>query len=352
MNEQYINPIYDVIIVGAGPSGSAASKAISDKGHSVLLIEKKKLPRYKICSGIIFIKSLEITEKYFGTIPDAAFVSPPYLKGVRLWDSDGKSTDWPFKTDGKGAPNVWRSEYDNWLAQNSGAQIVDQCRAVGFKQSGDNLEVRCIRNNIPVNVKCRFLISAEGSSSTIRAKLDPEFENNLDKFFAYQNYYEGHCNLDPLYYHGFLDENFGDIYAWFNVKDNLLVFGTGIKVGNKITQYLEKFQLFLEEKHDMKLNKMVRKASCIGYNMCSTNRFYLGKDNILLVGESAGFLNMFGEGISSALSTGLLAGNAVCESFRTGKNAASSYNDAAQKEMKYTSTSWKLAERMAGRKVI
>ena len=352
MNKQDISPVYDVIIIGAGPSGSAASKVITDKGYSVLLIEKKKLPRYKICSGIIFIKALEITEKYFGKIPDSVFVTPPYLKGVKMWDSDGKFTDWPFKTDGNGAPNVWRSEYDNWLAQNSGAQIVDQCRAVGFKQPGDKLEVNCLRNNIPVNIKCKYLISAEGSSSTIRARLDPEFETSLDKFFAYQNYHEGSCNLDPLYYHGFLDEAFGNIYAWFNVKDNLLVFGTGIKIGNKIGHYLNTFQRFLEENHDMKLNKMTRKSSCIGYNMCSTNRFFLGKENVLFVGEAAGFLNMFGEGISSALSTGLIAGNAICESFCSGKSAMPIYNDTVQKEIKYTSTSWKLAERMAGRKVI
>ena len=51
----------------------------------------------------------------------------------------------------------------------------------------------------------------------------------------------------------------------------------------------------------------------MGNDMCSKGRFYLGKGNILLVGESAGFLNAFGEGISCALSSGLFAAEAIAK---------------------------------------
>lgn len=343
---------YDVVIAGAGPAGAAAARVLCDKGLSVLIIERKKLPRYKICSGIIFKKSLEITEKYFGKIPDSAFVTPKYLKGVRMWDSNGKYSDWPFKIDG-GAPNVWRSEYDYWLVKNSGADVLDESQVIGFNK-GNNyyIETNCNNKNKQLRFNCRFLISAEGSTSIIRTKLDPEFENGIEKFFAYQNYFEGSCKLDSLYYHGFLDESFGNVYAWYNVKDDLIVFGTGIKVGNKLEPYLSNFTKLLEKEFEMKLGAIKRKASCVGFNMCSSNKFFLGRDNILLVGESAGFLNMFGEGISSALSTGLLAGKAICECLNSPKNAFAMYDEMAKGEKKYTSTSWKLAERMAGRKVI
>ena len=42
--------MYDVIIIGAGPSGSTAAKILAEKGYKVLLIEKFKMPRYKSCS--------------------------------------------------------------------------------------------------------------------------------------------------------------------------------------------------------------------------------------------------------------------------------------------------------------
>ncbi len=343
---------YDTIIVGSGPSGSAAAKMLANKGLSVLIVEKKKLPRYKICSGIIFKKSLQIVEKNFGKLPDHVFVTPNFYKGVRMWDIDGSHTDYPFRMMDQGAPNVWRSEFDHWLAENSGAEIADETRVVDFNQSGNQIEINCVKSGEQLNFTSKFLISAEGSYSTIRTKLDPEFEKGLEWSIAYQNYYEGSSDLDPQFYHGFLDKKFGDVYAWFNVKEGLMVFGTALDRGHMLAPYLSEYTKFLEEKHNLKLGPLVRKASCVGSNMCSTGRFYLGRNNILFVGESAGFLNMFGEGISSALATGVLAGNAICEAIDSNKDAAQIYEDTAKKEKKSTTISWKMAERMANRKVM
>ena len=42
---------YDVVIVGAGPSGSTAAKNLAEKGKKVLIIDKQKFPRDKPCGG-------------------------------------------------------------------------------------------------------------------------------------------------------------------------------------------------------------------------------------------------------------------------------------------------------------
>ena len=128
--------------------------------------------------------------------------------------------------------------------------------------------------------------------------------------------------------------------------------GTAVKKGNKVEPYLEKFTQYLKKSFNMKIDSIEKKSSCLGSNICSSNQFFLGKGNILFVGEAAGFLNMFGEGISSALSTGILAGNAIYESINSDKDAALIYDETAKREKRYTTNSWKLAERMAGRKVI
>ena len=44
-------PLYDCIIVGAGPAGASAAYHLSKQGHAVLLLEKAALPRYKPCGG-------------------------------------------------------------------------------------------------------------------------------------------------------------------------------------------------------------------------------------------------------------------------------------------------------------
>ncbi len=343
---------YDVVIIGAGPSGSAAAKVLVNNGLSVLIIDKKKLPRYKICSGIIFKKSFEITEKYFGTIPESVYIKPKYLKGVRMWIDSDNYSDWPFEMDCGGAPNVWRSEYDYWLVKNTGAKIIDEAKLINFKRGNDSIELTYINGGNENKINCRYLISAEGSFSTVRAILDPDFENKIKWFVAYQNYCKGSCDLDPLFYHGFLDEKFADVYAWFNVKDDFIVYGTAIKKGNKLETYLTEFTSYLGNKFNLKVDKIEKKSSCVGSNICSSSQFFLGEGNILFVGESAGFLNMFGEGISSALSTGILAANAICETIDSDKETAVVYDEMAKKEKRYTTNSWKLAERMAGRKVI
>nr|MDO8117985.1 FAD-dependent oxidoreductase [Candidatus Sigynarchaeota archaeon] len=44
----------DVLVIGAGIAGSVAAMQSAKFGFDTLFIEKKKVPRYKVCSGIQF----------------------------------------------------------------------------------------------------------------------------------------------------------------------------------------------------------------------------------------------------------------------------------------------------------
>lgn len=60
---------YDVVVVGAGPSGSCLGYFLAKQGRKVLLLEKKKFPRDKICgdalckTGIEILKEMGLYEK-------------------------------------------------------------------------------------------------------------------------------------------------------------------------------------------------------------------------------------------------------------------------------------------------
>ena len=43
--------MYDCIIVGSGPAGGTAAYHLAKKGHSILILDKADLPRYKPCGG-------------------------------------------------------------------------------------------------------------------------------------------------------------------------------------------------------------------------------------------------------------------------------------------------------------
>lgn len=343
---------YDVVVVGAGPSGAAAAKVMVEAGLGVLVVERKKLPRYKICSGLINEKSLRLTERHFGRIPEECYCRPRIVKGVRLWYDSERFRDWPFGE--KGAPNVWRAQYDEWLIRRSGAEVRDQCLLRGFEMHDGGVRLYCQdRRDGAVEIRSKYLVSAEGCLSSIRTRLNPELERSSHWFLAYQNYYEGSSELDPEWYHGFLDPAFGEIYGWFNVKDDYVIFGTSCRKGGRFAPYLENFSAFLKEHFALKLGRLVRKSSCLGTNMCATGNFYLGKERVLLVGEAAGFLNMFGEGISSALATGLLAGRAISQAGSgPGTEALEIYTELSKRERRETLASWRLASRLAGRAVM
>ena len=126
------------------------------------------------------------------------------------------------------------------------------------------------------------------------------------------------------------------------------IFGTAAAKGNKISPFLLRYKKLLENKFDLKLGKLVRKAGCFGNNMCREGKFYLGKKNVLLVGEAAGFLNAFGEGISCALSSGLFAAEAISKGIKSNSNALEIYTELTKRERRNTTASW-LIRRKAGR---
>ena len=43
----------DVIIVGAGPAGTAAAAILAEAGHQVIILEKEKFPRYRVGESLI-----------------------------------------------------------------------------------------------------------------------------------------------------------------------------------------------------------------------------------------------------------------------------------------------------------
>jgi len=56
---------WDVVVVGGGPAGAIAAREIARFGASVLLIDKSKFPRYKVCGGCLNQRALS-TLKHVG----------------------------------------------------------------------------------------------------------------------------------------------------------------------------------------------------------------------------------------------------------------------------------------------
>ena len=44
---------WDVLVIGAGPAGTAAAAVLSERGHRVLVLEREKFPRYHIGESLL-----------------------------------------------------------------------------------------------------------------------------------------------------------------------------------------------------------------------------------------------------------------------------------------------------------
>src|SRR5438270_3510528 len=60
MNAQ--SAVYDAIVVGAGPGGSATATCLAAEGWRVLLLEKGVFPRDKVCGDLISPRSIRVLD--------------------------------------------------------------------------------------------------------------------------------------------------------------------------------------------------------------------------------------------------------------------------------------------------
>jgi flavin-dependent dehydrogenase len=55
--------MYDLIVIGGGPAGTAAAITAGQSGASVLLLERARFPRHKVCGEFVSAESLELLAK-------------------------------------------------------------------------------------------------------------------------------------------------------------------------------------------------------------------------------------------------------------------------------------------------
>ncbi len=294
---------YDVIIIGAGPSGMSAAINLGKKGVKVLLLEAKTFPREKTCGGFISRKTLDLLE-----IPVHPYLTENTIHSLRFYSS---RYDW-INTNNQDllGITVLRSCFDQYLAEEakaSGAVLRTGERVYHVMQSDDKVEVTTEKGRY----EGRYAIGADGVISSIAriVGIQPSFLN-LKTGFTLSQVVRGVSPKEPgmieLYCIPFLGG-----FGWcFPLKEGYnLGVGSSYFGRKALFPYFESFVKEIGRRKRFDAQSIFPKGAFIPAGGFTRS---LGKKRILLAGDAAGAVDPFsGEGIHNAVLTGHWAAESI-----------------------------------------
>ena len=329
----------DTLIVGASLAGAAAAKRNVDAGLETVILERKELPRHKICSGILSPRGHRFLIENFGPLPREALHEPTSCRGVTFHFPCLIPLSMDFF--GGSTPHLHRKYSDHWAIKRSGAEVHDRTSFVGLEDHGDHVIVHARQSGNPVSYKARQVIGADGPSSLVIRSIYPDYPKQIPWFFVGQKFHDiVDCPLDPQYFHFWFHPELGH-YTWSHARDGRQIVGVGFKRGDNFEARHRQVKQYLEDKHQVRLARHEDEEGCAeNFGPSLINRYVFGKGNVLITGQATGFLNMIGEGMSCALHSGAIAGEAVVEARLRGRPVQEMYRKMIASEVRRTTDQW------------
>ena len=285
--------IFDVIIVGAGPSGCAAAYDLAAAGRSVLLCDRQRFPRVKPCAGALTIKTVRALR--YSVDPIVRTIAT----GIHVTNNLDKPTE--LRSKNPVCLMTVRAEFDHFCLQQTIAagaefQLIEDVSALEEKDD------HVVLHASTAEFQARFLIGADGANSRVRLLLgdQPWFRRAL----AIEAHAPLHENAQPM------EIDFGVVqrgYGWsFHKGDHLNVGLYTEQQGIKLTRAL--LAEFLKRKFQRE-----DFDHFVGHYLGIGGLHYTPlHPRIFLVGDAAGMTDpVSGEGICNAIKSGQAAAKAI-----------------------------------------
>lgn len=293
----------ETIIVGGGPAGSTCARHLVRHERSVLVLDKARFPRTKLCAGWITAKVMR----------DLEFTAADYPYTILELDvrthffGAPLALNW-FPTPGPDF-SIRRFEFDAWLLARSGAEVIEHDVKAIRRENG--------RFIIDDRYSSRYLVGAGGTMCPVRREMFPEGRMKsrqivtLEKEFAYPE----RGDLCHLYF--FRRGLVG--YSWIVPKGNGYVnIGLGGKTkyfrssGSNIHAHFRAFiaDLVREKRLDAATAEKLQETGHPYYLF--TQGGEVKRDNCFLIGDSAGLATVdLGEGIGPAVESASMAAQEI-----------------------------------------
>ena len=311
---------YDVIVSGAGPSGSRTAFLCCRAGLSVLLLDKHDFPREKCCAGGLLPRAEAHLDGQLEGIP-----AQRRIKGLFV-SLNGRAYDWRFEEE-LGC-TVVRSEFDHQLlllAERSGCETRLGVKARRIVEHESSVEVS-LSDGI---VASRFMVIAEGTASgNATGLLGPYPRRGLMNAAAVLC--EGKEEIGESA--GFLLPGKGDaaafssadakICAAFPIRAGLVISTVSPSSGPSLIGALEGIA---------RVNGLVPKGKGCCHPIAVRPRSRLATRRCLAVGDCAGLASPFsGEGLTPSLASAGDAAAAIIACVSGQRDSMKGYEEAAR----------------------
>jgi geranylgeranyl reductase family protein len=308
----------DVVVVGAGPSGTAAAITLARAGRRVVVVDKARFPRDKCCGDGLTTGALRSLEG-LGLDP-AALPSWQVVEDIVVRSPAGRHVRLPLpRTGGAFAAVARRHELDAELvrlARAAGATVVEGATLTGATAGRDDrLEVEVAGG---ARIGARYAIGADGVWSPLRKHLGAAEPGYRGEWHAFRQYVTGVSEAAARDLFVLFETDILPGYFWsFPVGGGAANIGFGIRreAGRAVGGMKDIWPDLLARPHIRDLlgsgaePEGPHKAWPIPARV---GRLPLSRGRALFVGDAAAATDpLTGEGIGQALLTGKWAAEAM-----------------------------------------
>ncbi len=314
---------YDAVVVGAGPAGSAAAIVLAQAGRRVLLLEKDRFPRPKVCGEFLSSDALPLLDR-LGARQAVEEQGPERVERGSLHLPRGSAVAFRLPSPALGISRFLLDDLLARLAREAGAEVRFGARVTCAERAPeDGFRFRFAREQVEEEIGARAAIGAWGRWDPLDRTLDRGFQRGRRRYFGWSRDFRG--DTGPLAGEVRL-YIFAGGYCGLSRVERGAVNLAGVISESRRRRLHSGWEAVCEHARssNRSLDEHLGRLDPGPTGFLGTGPvFFTAKppveDGILMAGDASGVLDPFsGEGQSAALASGILAGNAIADGLSEG----------------------------------